>query len=126
MNPPGVIPALIGAPLTAADGEIAGTVVALLVDSWHRPAWLAVRLHDAGGGHTFVPALRMRHRRTGIAVPHARDVIRSAPVRLAGPAVLAPGDAVRLCRHYGVRAPAMATSVHARASGGGAGYALAA
>jgi hypothetical protein len=33
--------------------------------------------------------------------------------------VLAPGDAVRLCRHYGVRAPAMAVSVHARGTGGG-------
>jgi hypothetical protein len=124
MNPPGVIPALIGAPLAAADGEIAGTVVGLLVDSWHRPAWLVVRLHGADGGHTFVPALRMRSRRAGIAVPHAEDVIRSAPVRLAAPAVLAPGDAVRLCRHYGVRAPAMATSVHAREAG--AGYAAAA
>jgi hypothetical protein len=119
MDPPGVIPALIGAPLAAADGEITGTVAGLLVDSWHRPAWLVVRLTGPAGGHTFVPALRMRNRRAGVAVAHGAEVIRSAPVRLAAPAVLAPGDAVRLCRHYGVRAPAMATSVHTRAAGGG-------
>jgi hypothetical protein len=118
MDPPGVIPALIGAPLVAADGEIAGTVVGLLVDSWHRPAWLVVCLAGPAGAHTFVPALRMRNRRAGIAVPHHAAVIRSAPVRLAAPAVLAPGEAVRLCRHYGVRAAAMAVSVHARATGG--------
>jgi hypothetical protein len=119
MDLPGVIPALIGAPLAAADGEITGTVVGLLVDSWHRPAWLVVRLPGPAGAHTFVPALRMRNRRAGIAVPHEAAVIRSAPVRLAAPAVLGPGDAVRLCRHYGVRAPAVAVSVHARTAGGG-------
>ena len=47
MDAPGLIPPLIGAPLSPRSGGVAGTVEDLLVDAAsHRPVWLLVRLHD--------------------------------------------------------------------------------
>ena len=39
MDAPGLIPSLIGAPLSPAGGPAAGTVVDLLVDATSHPVW---------------------------------------------------------------------------------------
>ena len=96
MDAPGLIPSLIGAPLSPAGGPAAGTVEDLLVDETGRPVWLLVHLRGASRRpYTFVPAQRMATRARAIVVPYDEAALRDAPVRLDGPGP---------CRRYGVRA----------------------
>ena len=91
MDAPGLIPPLIGAPLSPRSGGVAGIVEDLLVDTAsHRPVWLLVRLHDAVQPYTFVPAERMASRTGSVVVPFDERALREAPVRLASPAGCAP------------------------------------
>ena len=86
MDAPGLIPPLIGAPLSPRSGGVAGTVEDLLVDAAsHRPVWLLVRLHDSVQPYTFVPAERMASRTGAVVVPFDEKALREAPVRLASP-----------------------------------------
>jgi hypothetical protein len=106
MDAPGLIPPLIGAPLSPRSGGVAGTVEDLLVDAAsHRPVWLLVRLHDAVQPYTFVPAERMASRTGSVVVPFDEQALREAPVRLASPAGCAREHAAALSRHYGVQVP---------------------
>jgi hypothetical protein len=108
---PGCIPSLPGAPLADRYGTAMATVVDLVAaPSPHEDRWLLVRLPDAVAPYTFVPADRMRHRPAGVVVPFDVDRVRSAPVRLAEPCAPSPEHAVRLSRHYGIRAPAPAVA----------------
>lgn len=107
MDAPGLIPSLIGAPLSPGGGAVAGTIEDLLVDATsHRPVWLLVRLRDAAQPYTFVPAQQMATRARAVVVPFDEDVVRTAPVRLGAPTRCLREHVVALCRHYGVRAPA--------------------
>ena len=106
MDAPGLIPSLIGAPLSPRGGGVAGTIEDLLVDpASHRPVWLLVRLRHSARPYTFVPAQRMASRADGVVVPFDEDALRDAPVRLAAPSACAREHAVTLSRHYGVRIP---------------------
>ena len=106
MDAPGLIPPLIGAPLSPRSGGVAGTVEDLLVDAAsHRPVWLLVRLHDSAQPYTFVPAERMASRTGAVVVPFDEKALREAPVRLASPSGCAREHATTLSRHYGVRVP---------------------
>src|SRR5919201_2768463 len=106
MDDPGLIPSLIGAPLSPRGGGVAGTIEDLLVDpASHRPVWLLVRLRHSARPYTFVPAQRMASRADAIVVPYDDAALRSAPVRLDGPGPLRREHAIALSRHYGVRAP---------------------
>jgi hypothetical protein len=105
MDAPGLIPSLIGAPLSPGGGPAAGTVEDLLVDDASRPVWLLVRLRGASRPYTFVPAQRMATRTDAVVVPYDEAALREAPVRLDGPGPFRREHAVALSRHYGVRAP---------------------
>ena len=106
MDAPGLIPPLIGAPLSPRSGGVAGIVEDLLIDAAsHRPVWLLVRLHDAVQPYTFVPAERMASRTGSVVVPFDERALRDAPVRLASPSGCAREHAAVLSRHYGVRVP---------------------
>jgi hypothetical protein len=106
MDAPGLIPPLIGAPLSPCSGGVAGTVEDLLLDAAsHQPVWLLVRLHDAVQPYTFVPAERMASRTGSVVVPFDETALREAPVRLASPSGCAREHAAVLSRHYGVRVP---------------------
>jgi PRC-barrel domain protein len=106
MDAPGLIPSLIGAPLSPRSGGVAGTVEDLLVDpASHRPVWLLVRLRRAARPYTFVPAERMASRTDGVVVPFDEEALRDAPVRLASPCPCPREHAVALSRHYGVPIP---------------------
>ena len=106
MDAPGLIPPLIGAPLSPRSGGVAGIVEDLLVDAAsHRPVWLLVRLHDAVQPYTFVPAERMASRTGSVVVPFDERALREAPVRLAAPCEWVREHAVALSRHYGVPLP---------------------
>ena len=106
MDAPGLIPSLIGAPLSPRGGGVAGTVEDLLVDpASHRPVWLLVRLRRAARPYTFIPAERMASRADGVVVPFDEEALRDAPVRLAAPRPCPRGHAVALSRHYGVPVP---------------------
>jgi PRC-barrel domain len=106
MDAPGLIPSLIGAPLSPRGGGVAGTVEDLLVDpASHRPVWLLVRLRQCAQPYTFVPAERMASRADAVVVPFDEEVLRAAPVRLAVPVPWAREHAVALSRHYGVPMP---------------------
>jgi hypothetical protein len=106
MDAPGFIPSLIGAPLSAGGGAIAGTVEDVLVDAaTHRPVWLLVRLRDEAPAYTFVPAQRMASRADAVVVPFEEAVLRDAPVRLSAPAACRREHVAALSRHYGVRVP---------------------
>jgi hypothetical protein len=106
MDAPGLIPSLIGAPLSPRSGGVAGTVEDLLVDpASHRPVWLLVRLRRAARPYTFVPAERMTSRTDGVVVPFDEEALRDAPVRLAAPCSCPREHAVALSRHYGVPIP---------------------
>jgi hypothetical protein len=107
MDAPGLIPSLIGAPLSPGGGAVTGTVEDLLVDATsHRPVWLLVRLHDTVQPYTFVPAQRMATRANAVVVPFDEAAVRDAPVRLAAPPRSLREHVVALCRHYGIRTPA--------------------
>jgi hypothetical protein len=106
MDAPGLIPPLIGAPLSPRSGGVAGTVEDLLVDAAsHRPVWLLVRLHDVVQPYTFVPAERMASRTGSVVVPFDEKALRETPVRLASPSGCGREHAAVLSRHYGVRVP---------------------
>ena len=106
MDAPGLIPPLIGAPLSPRSGGVAGVVEDLLVDAAsHRPVWLLVRLRDSARPYTFVPAGRMSSRTGAVVVPFDEKALREAPVRLASPSACGREHAVSLSRHYGVRIP---------------------
>ena len=106
MDAPGLIPSLIGAPLSPAGGPAAGTVEDLLVDETSRPVWLLVRLRGAvRRPYTFVPAHGMATRARAIVVPYDEAALRDAPVRLDDPGPLRRAHVVALGRYYGVRAP---------------------
>jgi hypothetical protein len=106
MDAPGLIPPLIGAPLSPRSGGVAGTVEDLLVDAAsHRPVWLLVRLHEVVQPYTFVPAERMASRTGSVVVPFDEQALRETPVRLASPAGCGREHAAALSRHYGVRVP---------------------
>ena len=84
MDAPGLIPPLIGAPLSPRSGGVAGTVEDLLVDAVsHRPVWLLVRLHDAVQPYTFVPAERMASRTGASRSALSSKGTTTDPVRLA-------------------------------------------
>jgi hypothetical protein len=105
MDAPGLIPSLIGAPLSPAGGPVAGTVEDLLVDETSRPVWLLVRLRGAARRpYTFVPAQRMATRAHVIVVPYDEAALRDAPVRLEHPGPFRRAHAMLLSRYYGVRA----------------------
>jgi hypothetical protein len=105
MDAPGLIPSLIGAPLSPAGGPAAGTVEDLFVDETSRPVWLLVRLRGASRRpYTFVPAQRMATSARAIVVPYDEAALRDAPVRLDDPGPLRPAHATLLSRYYGVRA----------------------
>jgi hypothetical protein len=106
MDAPGLIPPLIGAPLSSRGGGVAGTVEDLLVDAAsHRPVWLLVRLDGVGAPYTFVPAERMASRTESVVVPFDEQALRDTPVRLASPSGCGREHAAVLSRHYGVRVP---------------------
>jgi hypothetical protein len=106
MDAPGLIPPLIGAPLSPRSGGVAGTVEDLLVDAAsHRPVWLLVRLHEVVQPYTFVPAERMASRTGSVVVPFDAQALRETPVRLASPSRCDREHAAALSRHYGVRVP---------------------
>jgi hypothetical protein len=105
MDAPGLIPSLIGAPLSPAGGPAAGTVEDLLVDAASRPVWLLVRLRAAKRPYTFVPATRMATRADAIVVPYDEDALRDAPVRLDDPGPFRRAHAMLLSRYYGLRTP---------------------
>jgi hypothetical protein len=106
MDAPGLIPPLIGAPLSSRSGGVAGTVEDLLVDAAsHRPVWLLVRLDGVGAPYTFVPAERMASRTGSVVVPFDEKALRETPVRLAAPSGCGREHAAVLSRHYGVRVP---------------------
>jgi hypothetical protein len=106
MDAPGLIPSLIGAPLSPRGGGVAGTIEDLLVDpASHRPVWLLVRLRRAARPYTFVPAVRMASRADAVVVPFDEEALRQAPVRLAAPCPCPREHAVALSRHYGVPIP---------------------
>jgi hypothetical protein len=106
MDAPGLIPPLIGAPLSSRTGGVAGTVEDLLVDAAsHRPVWLLVRLDGVGAPYTFVPAERMASRTGSVVVPFDEKALRETPVRLAAPSRCGREHAAVLSRHYGVRVP---------------------
>jgi hypothetical protein len=106
MDAPGLIPPLIGAPLSPRGGAAAGIVEDLLVDAAsHRPVWLLVRLHDVMQPYTFVPAERMASRTGSVVVPFDESELRETPVRLASPSRCGREQAALLSRHYGVRVP---------------------
>jgi hypothetical protein len=106
MDAPGLIPPLIGAPLSSCSGALAGTVEDLLVDAAsHRPVWLLVRLDGVGAPYTFVPAERMASRTGSVVVPFDEKALRETPVRLASPSRCGREQAAVLSRHYGVRVP---------------------
>jgi hypothetical protein len=105
MDAPGLIPSLIGAPLSPAGGPAAGTVEDLLVDATSRPVWLLVRLRATTRPYTFVPAHRMATRARAIVVPYDESALREAPVRLDGPGPFKHAYATLLSRYYGLRAP---------------------
>jgi hypothetical protein len=107
MDAPGLIPPLIGAPLSPRGGGVAGTIEDLLVDpASHRPVWLLVRLRHAAQPYTFVPAGRMASRADAVVVPFDEEALRAAPVRLAAPSSCPREHAVALSRHYGLPVPA--------------------
>ena len=106
MDAPGLIPSLIGAPLSPRDGGVAGTVEDLLVDpASHRPVWLLVRLRHSAQPYTFVPAVRMASRADAVVVPFDAEALLDAPVRLATPCPCPHEHAVTLSRYYGVPTP---------------------
>ena len=106
MDAPGLIPPLIGAPLSPRGGGVAGTVEDLLVDAAsHRPVWLLVRLHDVVHPYTIVTAERMASRTGSVVVPFDEKALRETPVRLASPSGCGREHAMMLSRHYGVRVP---------------------
>jgi hypothetical protein len=106
MDAPGLIPSLIGAPLSPRGGAVAGTIEDLLVDpASHRPVWLLVRLWHSARPYTFVPAVRMASRADAVVVPFDEAALREAPVRLAAPCPCPHEHAVALSRHYGVAMP---------------------
>jgi hypothetical protein len=105
MDAPGLIPSLIGAPLSPAGGPVAGTVEDLLVDPTSRPVWLLVRLRGGDRPYTFVPAQRMATRADAIVVPYDEDALRDSPVRLDDPGPFRRAYATLLSRYYGLRAP---------------------
>ena len=88
MDAPGLIPSLIGAPLSPRGGGVAGTVEDLLVDpASHLPVWLLVRLRHSAQPYTFVPAARMTSRALTIdrgEIEEARWFRTSDPPRLLG------------------------------------------
>ena len=106
MDAPGLIPPLIGAPLSSRSGGVAGTVEDLLVDAaTHRPVWLLVRLDGVVAPYTFVPAERMASRTGSVVVPFDDKALRETPVRLASPSGCGREQAALLSRHYGVYVP---------------------
>jgi hypothetical protein len=106
MDAPGLIPPLIGAPLSPRGGGVAGTIEDLLVDpASHRPVWLLVRLRHSAQPYTFVPAGRMASRADTVVVPFDEETLRAAPVRLAAPSSCPHEQAVALSRHFGVAVP---------------------
>jgi hypothetical protein len=105
MDAPGLIPSLIGAPLSPAGGPAAGTVEDLLVDAANRPVWLLVRLRASARPYTFVPAHRMATRAHAIVVPYDESALRDSPVRLDDPGPFKRAYATLLSRYYGLRAP---------------------
>jgi hypothetical protein len=105
MDAPGLIPSLIGAPLSPAGGPVAGTVEDLLVDERSRPVWLLVRLRGASRRpYTFVPTQGMATRAHAIVVPYDEAALRDAPLRLDRPCPFRRAYATLLSRYYGVRA----------------------
>src|SRR3954465_494477 len=121
MDAPGLIPPLIGAPLSSRSGGVAGTVEDLLVDAAsHRPVWLLVRLDGVAAPYTFVPAERMASRTGSVVVPFDEKAWREPPVRLAAPSGCGREHAAVLSRHYGVRVPPGEGRGLRAAAGGGA------
>jgi PRC-barrel domain protein len=106
MEPAGCIPSLVGAPLADREGAVLGTVEDLMVATpSRRPVWLLVRLRHAARPYTFVPAGHLGGDAAAVRVPFSEAHVRAAPVRLATACQASREDAVRLCRHYGVRLP---------------------
>jgi hypothetical protein len=92
MEPVGLIPPLLGAPVVDAAGGPAGTVADLLADpSTGRPVWAVVRLPD--GATVTIPHAIMRSHARALALPCGADHVAAAP----------PADqAAALCRHFDV------------------------
>ena len=106
MDALGLIPSLIGAPLSPAGGPAAGTVEDLLVDAASHPVWLLVRLRTTDRPYTFVPASRMVTRAHAVVVPYDEAALRDSPVRLDDPGPFRRAYATLLSRYFGLRAPA--------------------
>jgi PRC-barrel domain len=95
----GLIPALLGAQVLTSDDAAVGTVADLLVDAeTGRPAW--VLLDRPGHGEPgLVPAALLRTRCRAVALACAAALLATAPPAAHPPS---PGQARRLCRHFGV------------------------
>jgi hypothetical protein len=92
MEPVGLIPSLLGAPVVDAAGAPAGAVADLLADPvTGRPAWAVVRLAD--GTAVTVPHAILRSHARDLALPCGTDHLASAPP---------PEHAAALCRHFDV------------------------
>jgi hypothetical protein len=99
MDAPGLIPPLIGAPLSPRSGGVAGIVEDLLVDRGESPARLAPRTAARCRAAVHLrPAERMASRTGAVVVPFDEKALREAPVRLASPARCAREHAATLSR----------------------------
>jgi hypothetical protein len=92
MEPVGVIPPLLGAPVVDATGALAGAVADVLPDPLTgRPAWTVVRLAD--GTAVTVPHAILRSHARDLALPCGTDHLVAAP---------SPEHPAALCRHFDV------------------------
>ena len=92
MEPVGLIPPLLGAPVVDAAGAPAGAVADLLADpATGRPAWAVVRL--PAGATVTVPHAILRSHARDLALPCGADHLAAAPP---------PDQAAALCRHFDV------------------------
>jgi hypothetical protein len=92
MEPVGLIPPLLGAPVVDATGAPAGAVADVLADPVTGcPAWTVVRLAD--GTAVTVPHAVLRSHARDLALPCGADHLAAAPP---------PDQAAALCRHFDV------------------------
>ena len=112
MEPVGLIPPLLGAPVVDAAGAPAGAVADLLADpATGRPAWAVVRL--PAGATVTVPHAILRSHARDLALPCGAD-------HLAAAAAARPGRrAVPALRRRAVGAPAARRAPGPRRTRGG-------
>src|SRR5215472_13306658 len=96
---------LIGARVTAGDGQVVGTVQQVFKDDASgRPVWARIR---AGTRDRFVPLAGGQFTKDGLKVPYDAKQIMSSP-EIGAERHISPAQTDQLRRHFGLTVPAQA------------------